>query len=35
MEKLQDILRRYVVVGDDSTDKLLGAAFVVTSKDGK
>lgn len=35
MNKLDDILRRYSVQGTDTKEKVLGAAFVVTDKDGK
>jgi len=34
MEKLDAILKSHVAVGDDTTNKLLGAAFVVVGKDG-
>jgi hypothetical protein len=35
MNKLDEILRRYTVQGEDTENKLLGAAFVVTDKEGK
>ncbi|QLI63989.1 ML-236A carboxylate methylbutanoyltransferase mlcH [Metarhizium brunneum] len=34
MNRLDDILRRYTVQGEDTKDRLLGAAFVVTDKEG-
>ncbi|OAA44245.1 Beta-lactamase/transpeptidase-like protein [Metarhizium rileyi] len=34
MNKLDDILRRYTVQAEDTKDLLLGAAFVVTGRDG-
>jgi len=35
MEKQLDaILQKHVAIGDDTPGKLLGAAFVVVSKDG-
>lgn len=33
-ERLDDILRAHVAEGEDTADKLLGAAFVVLNKDG-
>ena len=35
MDTLDGILQKYAAQGDDTKDKVLGAAFVVTSKDGK
>lgn len=35
MEKLQSILEAHVASGEDTKDKLLGAAFVVVNKDGE
>ncbi|KAL7955260.1 beta-lactamase/transpeptidase-like protein [Trichoderma compactum] len=34
MDTLDALLRRDIAVGDDTKDKLLGAAFVVTNRDG-
>ncbi|KAL7930109.1 beta-lactamase/transpeptidase-like protein [Trichoderma chlorosporum] len=34
MDKLDALLRRDIAIGDDTKDKLLGAAFVVTNRDG-
>lgn len=34
MDKLDAILQKYVAQGEDTSNKLLGAAFVVTNKDG-
>jgi hypothetical protein len=34
MEKLDSILRAHTVADTDTTDKLLGASFIVVSKDG-
>ncbi|PHH73210.1 hypothetical protein CDD80_3983 [Ophiocordyceps camponoti-rufipedis] len=34
MDRLDDILRAYVAEGEDTADKVLGAAFVVVNKDG-
>ncbi|KAK5655526.1 hypothetical protein OQA88_5457 [Cercophora sp. LCS_1] len=34
MDKLEAILRKYVASGTDTTNKVLGAAFIVCSKDG-
>lgn len=34
MDQIQTILQKYVAVGDDTKDKLLGAEFMVISKDG-
>lgn len=34
MEKLNQILDSFVAVGDDTKDKVLGASFIVTNKDG-
>jgi hypothetical protein len=34
METLDRILQKYVAVGDETTDKVLGAALVVVDKDG-
>ncbi|KAL6792978.1 beta-lactamase/transpeptidase-like protein [Trichoderma sp. SZMC 28012] len=34
MDTLDTLLRRDIAVGDDTKDKLLGAAFVVTNRDG-
>lgn len=35
MEKLDKILAAYAAEGDDTKDKLLGAAFTVVNKDGE
>lgn len=35
MEKLNEILAAYVAKGNDTKDKLLGAAFTVVSRDGE
>lgn len=35
MEKLDALLRRDIASGDDTKNKLLGAAFVVTDRNGK
>lgn len=35
MEKLNHILRSHVAEGEDTKDKLLGAAFIVVNKDGE
>lgn len=35
MDKLDAILQEHVAQGQDTTNKLLGAAFVVANKDGK
>lgn len=35
MEKLQSILEAHVASGEDTKDKLLGAAFVVVNKEGE
>ncbi|KAK0384280.1 hypothetical protein NLU13_8368 [Sarocladium strictum] len=34
MDRLDDILKAHVAQGEDTTNKLLGAAFIVTNKDG-
>lgn len=34
VDKLDAILQKYVAQGDDTSNKLLGAAFIVTNKDG-
>ncbi|KAF4965413.1 hypothetical protein FSARC_6791 [Fusarium sarcochroum] len=34
MEKLTEILNRYIAVGNDTKDKLLGASFVAVEKNG-
>ncbi|KAH0527281.1 hypothetical protein TsFJ059_002300 [Trichoderma semiorbis] len=34
MDTLDALLRRDIAIGDDTKDKLLGAAFVVTNRDG-
>ncbi|KAM6522988.1 hypothetical protein FALCPG4_012594 [Fusarium falciforme] len=34
MDKLNKILNSYMVVGDDSKDKIQGVSFIVTNKDG-
>lgn len=35
MERLDAILQAIVAQGDDTNNKVLGAAFVVTNKEGK
>lgn len=35
MEKLNVILQRHVADGDDTANKLLGAAFVVVNAEGE
>jgi hypothetical protein len=35
MEKLDAILKRDIAVGNDTKNKLLGAAFIVTDRNGK
>lgn len=35
MEKLDEVLARYIAVGNNTQDKLLGAAFIVSDKNGK
>lgn len=35
MDKLDTILKRAVADGEDTKDKLLGAAFIVTDRKGK
>jgi hypothetical protein len=34
MDKLDAILQKYVAQGEDTSNKVLGASFVVTNKDG-
>lgn len=34
MDKLDSILQEYVARGDDTKEKVVGASFVVTNKDG-
>lgn len=34
MENLNSILKKYVAEGDDTANKLVGAAFIVCNKDG-
>jgi hypothetical protein len=35
MDKLDTILKAHVARGEDTTDKLLGASFIVVNKDGQ
>lgn len=35
MDRVDQILQRFVAQGDDTKDKLAGAAFVVTDRKGR
>lgn len=35
MQRLGEILARYIAVGDDTKGKLLGGSFIAVNKDGQ